>query len=154
MKILGTDKVLTFPFLRGFVWMIGVSSILGCETEESLEAIFENSTDSKVKIHFTSSLILSDFPSNTEVLNLESMAKVDYYRIGTDNLGGGVIGNYSLIEFDSIYITTTTNEVLKIFKPDTPGKNIYNIDQYWTVRETGKNHFEYTYTITDEDIGN
>ncbi|PRX57426.1 hypothetical protein [Flagellimonas meridianipacifica] len=59
MKILGIDKVLTFPFLRCFVWMIGVSSILSCDPEESFEdniyqRVFRNATDEEIKLVYRS----------------------------------------------------------------------------------------------------
>ena len=59
---------------------------------------------------------------------------------------------FDLSGIDSIYITNTSNEILKVYKEDTPGKNIYSIDEYWSVSETSKNHFVYTYEITEEDL--
>jgi len=55
-------------------------------------------------------------------------------------------------DYDSIYIENSSNEILKVFKADTPGKNIYNVDEYWSVREPSKNHFVYTYEIMEEDL--
>ncbi|MCF6213269.1 MAG: hypothetical protein L3J45_04505 [Flavobacteriaceae bacterium] len=54
---------------------------------------------------------------------------------------------------DSIYITNTSDEILKIYKQNTVGKNIYNADKYWTRTKPSKNFFEYTFEITDKDIG-
>nr|WP_298995152.1 hypothetical protein [uncultured Allomuricauda sp.] len=127
-------------------------SIWGCDPTESLEAYIMNSSNESLNMNFVSSELLTEFMENREILIIPSNERRSYQRIGVDEFIGQA--GLSLSVFDSIYISNNANEILKIYKPDSPGKNIYNIDQYWTVRETGKNHFEYTYTITDEDIGN
>ena len=40
----------------------------------------------------------------------------------------------------------------KSIKENTTGKNIYDIDEYWSVSGPSKNHFVYTYEITEEDL--
>nr|WP_298995137.1 hypothetical protein [uncultured Allomuricauda sp.] len=148
MKILGIDKVLSFSFLYGFISTV----LLACDPSESIETVFENQSSQNIKISFVSHTLLKNLSNNTEFLDVGLENEETYQRFTYVTDIGKVFLTFQ--EFDSIYITNTSNQVLKIFKPDTPGKNIYNVDQYWTVRETGKNHFEYTYTITDEDIGN
>ncbi|MCF6213953.1 MAG: hypothetical protein L3J45_08010 [Flavobacteriaceae bacterium] len=66
---------------------------------------------------------------------------------------GGPTGLY-LKDNDSIYITNTLNEVLKVYKENTAGKNIYNIDKYWSISKPSKNYYKHTFEITNEDIGN
>ncbi|PRX57427.1 hypothetical protein CLV81_1431 [Flagellimonas meridianipacifica] len=138
--------------IKKYHLLIFLMILSGCDPSESLDALLENATDSDLRIHFISAILLSEFIDNAEIINVESMDSQDYPRIGVAE-GIGQAG-LSLSVFDSIYISNNANEILKIYKPNSPGKNIYNIDQYWTVRETGKNHFEYTYMITDEDISN
>lgn len=116
----------------------------GCDPPlESLEAIVKNTSDKKILILFDSEV--NDFDMR---LNIESNATKELLSFSA--LDGGVI--LSFRDYDSIYITNTSNEVLKVYKTDTPGKNIYNIDKYWQKREPSKNFFKYTYEITEEDI--
>ncbi|PRX57423.1 hypothetical protein [Flagellimonas meridianipacifica] len=126
-----------------FLSLTMILTYAACDPESCVDEVLVNSTEIDLLINYVGSMDDSD----------QILLKSD----GTVSRGvlcamGGVVVNNSI--YDSIYITTSTNDLLKVFKPDTPGKNIYNIDQYWTIRETSKNHFEYTYTITNEDIGN
>ena len=125
--------------------------MVSCDPEYSLDAIVKNKTSTDLKVHFVSADRFSTLPNNTKILTIAS-GRYDYYMSLPPEIGGR---DYMppFTDHDSIYITNTSNEVLKVYKVDTPGKNIYNIDRYWVIRET-KNHTEYTYTITDEDIGN
>jgi hypothetical protein len=59
-----------------------------------------------------------------------------------------------LNNYDSIYITNMSDKILKVYKENTSGKNIYNIDKYWRRTKPSKNFFEHTFEITDKDIGN
>ena len=54
--------------------------------------------------------------------------------------------------YDSIVVSSLQNEILKTWKPETPGKNIYNIERDWYVRESPKDNFIYTFEITNEDL--
>ncbi len=62
------------------------------------------------------------------------------------------IGGISIdIDADSIYLSHE-DEILKIWKPDSEGKNIYNIERDWYVRESPKDNFIYIFEITNEDL--
>ncbi len=52
--------------------------------------------------------------------------------------------------YDSVMIKDDM-EILKVFKPETLGKNIYNFD-YWDKNKKKKRDYEYTFVITEEDI--
>lgn len=134
-----------------FIMIVTVFAI-SCDPSESLETILKSDLEYTVEISFVSSLLVGQLQENDEVFILKTGIPQTYERLSFQVDGGSVF--LTLSEFDSIYITTTTDELLKVYKPGGLGKNIYNIEEYWTVRETAKNHFEYTYTITDEDIGN
>lgn len=114
----------------------------GCDPAESLEANIKNTSDEKILILFDSEV--NDFDMR---LNIESNATKELLSFSA--LGGVIL---SFRDYDSIYITNTSNKVLKVYKANTPGKNIYNIDKYWQKREPSKNFFKYTYEITEADI--
>ncbi|PCJ95501.1 MAG: hypothetical protein COA50_09910 [Flavobacteriaceae bacterium] len=148
MKILsntiGVKKILLTPLLI-------VSIFNSCDTSESFDAVITNSTDMDLKLHFASNSVLSELSSNTEILSIKSGTSKNYKRIEAGN-GIGLARLTTLKDFDSIYITNTTDDILKVYKEANAGKNIYDIQDYWTVKSVTKNHDEYTYDITDENI--
>ena len=125
------------------IYLLLTFIVSSCDPGESLEANIINNTSQDLKINFVS----TEIPDLNESFEIKSNNKVLY-----DEFGGIGDANLSFEFCDSIYIQNSSNEVLKVFKQDTPGKNIYNVDEYWTVREPSKNHFVYTYEITDGDI--
>ena len=118
-------------------------TLIGCDPGESMEAIINNSTNKNLSIFFDSEI--NDFDMQ---LNIESNTTKELLNFRANT--GGVI--LSFRDYDSIYIKDSSNEILKVFKENTPGKNIYNVDEYWSVSEPSKNHFVYTYEITEEDF--
>lgn len=118
---------------------------LGCDPGDSLEANFLNSSEQDLSVVFSS----SEYPHLNQNLFINKKQKKIYVQIDKK---GTITNILTFMDFDSIYITNTSNEVLKVYKADTPGKNIYNVDEYWQKREPSKNFFEYTYEITAEDI--
>ena len=124
-------------------FLICVIMFVSCDNESCAEEIISNSTDSDLYINFIS----PDVSFNNEVF----IEKQSRKTIGQVECAlGGVVVNYSI--YDSVFIKNSSNQVLKVFKEDTAGKNIYNVDEYWSVSEPSKNHFVYTYEITDEDL--
>ena len=117
--------------------------MFSCDPVESLEANILNNTSQDLKAIF----VLLEASNFNETFEIESNnVKIIF------EFGGVGDANLAFHDYDSIYITNTSNEVLKVYKADTPGKNIYNVDEYWQKREPSKNFFEYTYEITTEDI--
>jgi hypothetical protein len=57
-----------------------------------------------------------------------------------------------LIEYDSVVVKNNAEQILKVYKPNDTGKNIYNIDEYWLLREPSKRFFKYEYEINNEDL--
>ena len=62
--------------------------------------------------------------------------------------------NFALdaFEYDSVVVKNSAEQILKIYKPESTGKNIYNIDEYWLSSEPYKRGFRYEYEIYDEDL--
>ena len=127
-----------------FICMLIGFTTSSCDPRESLEANIINNTSQDLKINFVSTEI-PDFNETFEIESKKTLLYADFGGLGRVAL--------SFQEYDSIYIQSASNEVLKTYKENTPDKNIYNVDEYWTVREPSKNRFVYTYEITDEDIG-
>lgn len=128
-----------------FFGVIAVISVFyGCDSGESMEVFIINSSSEIVKVNFVSSGI-SELNKSLEIDSNQQELYIEY-QSGTS----GVF--LTFVDNDSIYIQNASNDVLKVFKEDTTGKNIYNVDEYWNVEETSKNHFVYTYEITEEDL--
>ena len=128
--------------------LVGLT-FLSCDPSESLEYKIENNTDLDIKIYFVSKFIYPDLTGNAKVESILSMNSFIGNSGSTPALGQAIL---SFVEHDSIYITNSSEKILKVYKADTPGKNIYNVDEYWQKREPSKNFFEYTYEITEEDL--
>ena len=118
--------------------------MLSCHHGESMEVFIKNSTSEKIIVNFVS----KEFRDLNKSLEIDSNEQSLYTSFQSANTGVYL----TLVDNDSIYIQNSTNKMLKVYKTDTPGKNIYNVDKYWQKREPSKNFFEYTYEITDEDI--
>src|SRR5690606_39164759 len=113
-----------------------------CDPEKCSSFYLENISGTDIELNFVG--------VSSEKKTIAMGKKVPFGNTSCD-IGGPPI--LYLGVYDSIYVTNVSDEVLKVYKEDTPGKNIYNVDRDWTIKET-KNHAEYTYTITNEDIGN
>jgi len=135
-----------------FVITLLIFLLISCDPSESLEAIIINKTSSDLNIHFVSKIAYPELSNNTKTFTLLSYNKVYFIKKGINKgLGQAVL---SFVFYDSIYITNTSDKILKVYKENTFGKNIYNVDKYWKRSKPSKNFFEYTYEITNGDIGN
>ena len=118
--------------------------MFSCHHGESMEVFIKNLTSEKIIVNFVS----KDFRDLNKTLEIGSNEQSLYTSFQSANTGVYL----TLVDNDSIYIQNSSNEVLKVYKANTPGKNIYNVDEYWQKREPSKNFFEYTYEITEEDL--
>lgn len=76
--------------------------------------------------------------------------KKDLHSTGKVSCGlGGVIPYFK--NNDSIYITDTLNNFLKIYKENTQDKNIYNVDEYWDYKRVNNTDI-YTFKINNDDL--
>lgn len=149
MPIIGTNYKNYKMKKLFFIYLLLIFIFSSCDPGESMEYKIENNTNLDIKIYFVSKFIYPDLTDNAKVESISSMNSYIDNSGSTPRLGQSI---FSLVEHDSIYITNSSNEILKVFKEDTGGKNIYNIDEYWSVSEPSKNHFAYTYKITEEDL--
>ena len=143
-RIIGIKIKLIIMKKTLLIHLILTFTIYSCDKGESMEAFIINSSTKNLKVNFVS----SEISESNESLEIASNQKKLYIEYLSPTSGVYL----TFVDNDSIYITNTSNEVLKVYKADTPGKNIYNVDEYWKKREPSKNFFEYTYEITEEDI--
>jgi hypothetical protein len=115
-----------------------------CDPWAFYEADIENSTTQTLTIDFISaeenlskSLVIQ--PNNTE-----------FFKEG-DDFGSTSVKPLMAI-YDSVVIKNQSDVILRVYKANDTGRNIYNIDDYWTVKKPSKRVFKYKYEILTEDI--
>jgi len=125
--------------------ILAIICFYSCDPGSCAEEVLLNNSDKNLIVNYRS----SDPSFNKQI----SINKKSSSTVGDPLCGmGGVVVNYSI--YDSVYIVNTENKVLKVYKKNTIGKNIYNVDKYWIRTKPSKNYYKYTYEITNEDIGN
>ena len=123
--------------------MIVFPIFTGCDPVSLMDANIENTTTQRLSITF----VTSGVPEETLVLD---PAETILFQESMSTTGS-FLEPY-LVEFDSIYIENEASEILKVFKPTTAGKNIYNVENYWIFTEPSKRVYKYDYLITNEDL--
>lgn len=127
------------PFLVIFVSIL----FFGCDPIVEMEANVVNLTTQSLTIDFVSSDTVYDKtlqidPSQTVLFELYS--------------GYGTYVEPQLYNYDSVLIKNQADEILKVYKPNDNGKNIYNIDEYWISSEPSRRVFIFEYEVESEDI--
>ena len=97
-----------------------ISILSSCDPVSSMDANIKNSTSENISIIFSSSDV-----SLNKVLLLDPDSMV-LFQEGFSTTGSVLAP--SLVEYDSVYIRNDANEILKVFKEITAGKNIFNVD--------------------------
>ncbi|KAB7528422.1 hypothetical protein F8C76_11195 [Flagellimonas olearia] len=128
--------------MRKTIIIISALVLYACDTEQCSSYFIENKLEMNIELTFVG--------ESLQKLMINEGKGVQFGETGCD-MGGAPL--LYLRVYDSIYVRDASNNILKVYKQETPGRNIYNIDKYWSIKET-KHHTEYTYTITNEDIGN
>ena len=115
-----------------------------CDPVAIMEANIENLTSESLTIEF----VAFDVSSN-KILKIQPN-ETQLFQEGFDV--GGLFLEPSLIEYDSVVIKNQADNILKVFKPNDTGRNIYNIDEYWIASEPSKRFFKYKYELNESDI--
>lgn len=117
----------------------------GCDPTATMEATIRNLTSQSLAVEFISS---SDERINKtlQILPDERELFQDGFDVGSTYI------EPSLREYDSIVVRNQAAQILKVYKPNDTGKNIYNIDEYWKSSEPSKRSFKYEYEIENKDI--
>jgi hypothetical protein len=129
--------------MRTLSFFLVVFCLLSCDPDICSDVNINNNLNVNLNLNFIS----KDKSFSDDVFIVDEKSDVSIESVCSF---GPLVLDYTI--YDSIYISDASNEILKVYKEDTPGKNIYNIDEYWTVSETSKNYFVYTYEITEEDL--
>ncbi|NRB61017.1 MAG: hypothetical protein HRU50_13890 [Winogradskyella sp.] len=115
-----------------------------CDPVSDMEADIENLTTQDLILEFIS---VDQNLSKTLAIPIEETRRFqEAFDVGNDFL------EPSLIEYDSVVVKNSIDQILKIYKPDSSGKNIYNIGGYWISSEPYKRGFRNEYKIYDEDL--
>ncbi|AJR04772.1 hypothetical protein AW14_04035 [Siansivirga zeaxanthinifaciens CC-SAMT-1] len=109
-----------------------------------MEANIINQTTQDLAVEFIS--LDQNLNKTLEISN----NNVKRFQEGFD-VGNDFIEPY-LIEYDSVVVKNSSEQILKVYKPNDSGKNIFKIDAYWISSEPSKNFFKYEYEITSEDL--
>lgn len=129
--------------MRILSFILVVFFLLSCDPNICSEVNINNNLNLKLNLNF----INKDKSFSDDVFHVYEKSDVSIESVCSF---GPLVLDYTV--YDSIYISDASNNILKVYKEDTPGKNIYNIDEYWDINETSENYFVYEYTITEEDL--
>ena len=114
--------------------LTAITVLCSCDPGADLEAYIENLTNQDLIIEFVR------FEQELNKTLVIPANETRLYEAFSDT--GSTFLEPSIIQFDSIIV----------YKPNDTGKNIYNIDEYWLLREPSKRFFEYKYEINNEDL--
>lgn len=129
---------------KTFLTLTAVTFLCSCDPGADLEANIENLTNQDLIIEFVRSE--QDLNKTLVIPTNETTLYEAFSDTGSDFL------EPSIIQFDSIVVRNNSGQILKVYKPNDNGKNIYNIDEYWLLREPSERFFEYEYEINNEDL--
>jgi len=112
-----------------------------CDKEVCSEYLIKNSTSLDLNLTFVEN-------QSTKEININGQDVVNFVEYNCDTGGAPLLYLYS---YDSIYVSDS-NEILKVWKPESNNKNIYDVNNYWNINESSKDNFIYTFIITSEDL--
>jgi len=126
--------------------ILAILVISSCDPVASMEANIENQTSRVLSLEFVSKDTL-EVESKTFIIGAnQSVLFQEVFDVGNTYL------EPYLIEYDSVILREGLTTVLKVFKENSSGKNIYNIGSSWISREDPKRFFYYTYQLNEEDL--
>ena len=124
--------------------ILPVFALLSCDPVSDMEANIENLSSQTLIIEFISSD--ESFNKTLQIAPEEIKLFQEGFDIGSTYL------EPSLVEYDSVVVKNQAEDILKIYKPNDTGKNIYNINDYWQGTEPSKRFFKYEYEVESGDI--
>lgn len=131
--------------MKHVLLMLIFLALSGCDPVECADQIVKNGTETDLTLFRISSM--SNIGDTTFIAS-NSQSSISKRNCAK----GGVVLSYSA--YDSVYITNSNNNILKIYHPDDTGKNIFNVDDRnsWKVENIGKDEKKYVFEITDDDL--
>ena len=126
------------------VIILPASMLLSCDPVSDMEANIENLTSETLSIEFISA---------DESLNINLQIAPEEIKLFQESFDiGSTFLEPSLVEYDSVVVKNQAEEILKVYKANDTGKNIYNIKDSWQSSEPSKRFFKYEYEIESGDI--
>ncbi len=123
--------------------IIGISTILtivSCSPAMTVEYIINNNSDSNITVYFEQSSFYTILKGEKNTVFIETAA----------NEGG------EPFRCDSVWIKNDTSTLTFYIEDYYENRNIFNVADYWDTktvyRKRFKAHFQYTYTITEDDF--
>lgn len=120
-----------------------ISLCISCDPVSVMDADITNATSQPLSVVFVPT------SGSQETFQLEANETV-LFQEGMSTTGGFL--EPSLVEFDSVYIINSSNDILIVYKQNTEGKNIYAIEEHWSFSEPSKRFYQYDYQINEEDF--
>lgn len=127
-----------------YLILLAALMLLSCDPVSDMEANIENLTSENLTIDFISSEI--DLNKTLQIAPNEIKLFQEGFDIGSTYL------EPSLVDYDSVVVRNQAQDILKIYKKNEAGKNIYNIDAYWQGTEPSIRFFKYEYEIESSEI--
>lgn len=118
--------------------------LVSCDPVSDMEANIENLTTQELAVDFIS--FDESLNKSLQIPPNESALFQEVFDIGNTFL------QPSLVDYDSVVVRNSDEIILKIYKENSPGKNIYNVNEDWMGSEPSKRVFKYKYQIKSEDI--
>lgn len=124
---------------------IGLSmlTLFGCDPVSDMEANIENLTPQALRVEVVSSI--QELGKTIEI----QPNQIERFQEGFDIGSTYLEPNFS--DIDSIVIKNLAGEVLKVYKQNSSGRNIYNVAN-WGASEPSKRFFKYEFEIRQEDL--
>ncbi|MCH7397336.1 hypothetical protein MM236_05020 [Belliella sp. DSM 107340] len=124
------------------IFVLILLALTSCAKDNCVDYLIENQTEKELN------LVL--FEEGTEWRNTEIKSNASFTELSICDSGGWGI---TFSGVDSIQIKVN-NLVLKTYYPDSPGKNIYNVDDRdtWILEVNRKHYQKFVFEITEEDL--
>ena len=116
-----------------------------CDPTGCLDVEIMNNTNQDIVLNW-----YSQIPELNISKEFKQKEKLTIEEYSFCNVGGTV--SFSLSEIDSIEVKSLQNEVLKTWKPNSGGKNIFNLDTDWEIQVLGKWDENYLFVINESDL--
>ncbi|WP_185783018.1 hypothetical protein [Croceivirga lutea] len=131
--------------MKNFIGVFLITVLFcSCDPVADMVANIDNLTTQDLILEFIS--FDQNLNKMLEIPTDETAVFQEVFDVGNDFL------EPSLVEYDSVVVKNSAEQILKVYKPNSSGKNIYNINEYWLSSEPYKRGFRYEYKIYDEDL--
>lgn len=129
---------------RPLIASLFILLFISCDPVAEMEANIQNRTTQSLRFIFDTQDTFYYKNLNIEPDSIELFEAIF-------DVGNTYLEPY-LIVYDSVYIQDQSGNILKVYKPEDTGKNIYDIQGYWSSEEPCRRCFKYKFEIETSDI--